>query len=172
MWHCRTSTVVSRNRNNKGPRVGRRQPRRWSARRGDGSKLSRRRAWNGEGLGLAITASVSREGVRSGPQREVRELPHAGIPYTTGILPRFRKNPTASAPAGSLCASAAGSPTRVGARPLEALIVNSAKGSDVGCGEQSEPHQTRRAEAMRFVPHRILRRCRAGSGRGYNQGPA
>jgi len=45
-----------------------------------------------------------------------------------------------------------------------ALIVNSAKGADVGCGERSEPHQTRRAEAMRFVPHRILRRCRVARG--------
>jgi len=52
-----------------------------------------------------------------------------------------------------------------------ALIVNSAKGTDVGCGERSEPHQTRRAEAMRFVPHRILRRGKFGRGRRYDQGP-
>jgi hypothetical protein len=52
-----------------------------------------------------------------------------------------------------------------------ALIVNSAKGADVGCGERSEPHQTRRADAMRFMPHRILRRCRVGRGRRYDQGP-
>jgi hypothetical protein len=52
---------------------------------------------------------------------------------------------------------------------VSALTVNSAKAPAVGCGEQSEPHQTRRAEAMRFVPHRILRRCRVGSGRGYDR---
>jgi len=55
--------------------------------------------------------------------------------------------------------------------PFPALIVNSAKGADVGCGERSEPHQTRRAEAMGFAPHRILRRCRVGHGRRYDQGP-
>jgi len=53
-----------------------------------------------------------------------------------------------------------------------ALIVKSAEGADVGCGERSEPHQTRRAEAMRFVPHRILRRCSVAHGRRYDQGPS
>jgi len=51
-----------------------------------------------------------------------------------------------------------------------ALIVKPAEGADVGCGERSEPHQTRRAEAMRFVPHRILRRCSVAHGRRYDQG--
>ena len=54
--------------------------------------------------------------------------------------------------------------------PATALIVKSAEGADVGCGERSEPHQTRRAEAMRFVPHRILRRCSVAHGRRYDQG--
>jgi len=63
--------------------------------------------------------------------------------------------------------------TQGGPRPPAgpaALILKSAEGADVGCGERSEPHQTRRAEAMRFVPHRILRRCSVAHGRRYDQG--